>query len=98
MSQIDTENDKNLKIFQFSKFLRIFVKISTIFLNWNVLKGQKETFCCLVGFFEEVIAVFFMNKFPIGTENHKNPTIFYISKILCIFSKFSTVFMDWKIK
>ena len=59
MSQIDTENDKNLKIFQFSKFLRIFVKISTLFLNRNVLEGQKETFCCLVGFYEELIAVFY---------------------------------------
>ena len=38
--QIDTGNDKKLKIFQFSKFLCIFVRVSRDFLDWNVLQGQ----------------------------------------------------------
>ena len=38
MSQIDTENDKT-KFFQFSKFL-FFVKFSTGFVDWIILKGQ----------------------------------------------------------
>ena len=41
MSQIDTENDKNVKILQFLKFLCIFVDVSTDFVDWNVLKGQQ---------------------------------------------------------
>ena len=42
MSQIDTEKEKNNKIYQFSKCSCIFVKVSTAFVDWNVLKGQQE--------------------------------------------------------
>ena len=41
MSQIDTENDKNPKSFQFSKISCIFSNFLTDFVNWNVEKGQQ---------------------------------------------------------
>ena len=40
MSQIDTENDNNPKIFQYSKFLCIFPKFLTGFVDWNVKQKQ----------------------------------------------------------
>ena len=41
MSQIDTENDKNLKIFKFSKIVCIFSKVSTDNVNRNIEMGQQ---------------------------------------------------------
>ena len=41
MSQIDTENDKSPKSFQFLKISCIFSKFLTDFVNWNVEKGQQ---------------------------------------------------------
>ena len=41
MSQIDTENDRTPKIFQFSMFLCLLSKVSTDFLDGNVEKGQQ---------------------------------------------------------
>ena len=41
MSQIDTENDKKPKSFQFSKISCIFSKFLTDFVNWNVEMGQQ---------------------------------------------------------
>ena len=41
MSQIDTENDKNPKSFQFSKILSTFSKFLTDFAKWIVEKGQQ---------------------------------------------------------
>ena len=42
MSQIDTEKDKNLRIFSiFKDFMHFFPKFSTDFVNWNVGKGQQ---------------------------------------------------------
>ena len=41
MSQIDTENDKNPKNFQFSKISCNFSKFLSNFANWNVEKGQQ---------------------------------------------------------
>ena len=43
MSQIDTEKDKNLKDFQFSKILCIFSKFPTNFVDWNVKEAQQGT-------------------------------------------------------
>ena len=40
MSQIDTENDNNPKIFQYSKFLCIFPKFLPDFVDWNVKQKQ----------------------------------------------------------
>ena len=41
-SQVDTENDKVPKIFPiFKVFMLFFVKVSTDFVDWNVLKGQQ---------------------------------------------------------
>ena len=41
MSQIDTENDKNLKISHFSKISCFFSKFLADFVNWNVEKSQE---------------------------------------------------------
>ena len=41
MSQIDTENDKNPKNFQFSKISCIFCKFLTDLANWNVEKDRQ---------------------------------------------------------
>ena len=41
----------------FKSFYAFFDKISTVFLDSKDLKGQKETFRCPIGFFEEIIAV-----------------------------------------
>ena len=61
MSQIDTKNDKNLKILEFPKIsYRFSSKISMDFMGWNVGKGQQwknvlysrlfwTAFCCLFG-------------------------------------------------
>ena len=40
-AQIDSENDKNPKIFQFAKISCIFPKFLTDFVDWNVEKGQQ---------------------------------------------------------
>ena len=59
-SQIDTENDKNSKTFQFSKFLFFFSEFSTDSENWNDGKGQQgeNVLFNLLG--EEINAVFQM--------------------------------------
>ena len=48
---------KNPKISNFQRFYAFFDKISTVFVDSKVLRGQKETFRCPVGSFEEIIAV-----------------------------------------
>ena len=40
-SQIDTENDKIPKIFNFQKVYAFSPKFSTDFVDWNVKKGQQ---------------------------------------------------------
>ena len=53
---------------------------------------------CPVGFSEEIIAVFQMQKSQIDTENEKKPKDFMqISNILCIFVKVPTDFVDRKV-
>ena len=76
MSQIDTENDKNFKISQFSRFYAFFVEVSTVFWDWTVLKGQKETIRCPVVFNEEIVSMFWLKVCQIVTENDKNLEIF----------------------
>ena len=56
MSQIDIENNKT-KLFQFSRFLCNFVKVSTDFVDWNVFKSQQGNVGCPVVFHEEIIAM-----------------------------------------
>ena len=56
-SQIDTENDKNSKIFVFHSFYAI-VKFLTNFVDWNVETRQQGKHFSPLGFFEEFIAVF----------------------------------------
>ena len=41
MSQIDTKNDKNPKVFQILKILSIFSKLSTDIVIWNVKTCQQ---------------------------------------------------------
>ena len=77
-SQIDTENDKNPKLFQFSKDFQTF---------WiGALKRvNKKRMCCSVGFFEEFIAVSLVKMSQINTENNKKPMNFSIFKVLMHF-------------
>ena len=49
MSQIDTKNDKNLKILEFPKVLcSFFPKFQWIFLNWNIERVNNEIKKCVV--------------------------------------------------
>ena len=41
MFQINTKNDKKQNFMHFSKNLCIFVEASTVFVGWDVLKGQQ---------------------------------------------------------
>ena len=58
MSQIDTEKDKNPKIFQFQSFYAVFVIFSTDFVDWNLENSQqgKQILSKMLG--EETNAVF----------------------------------------
>ena len=86
MSQIDTENDKNFKISQFSRFYAFFVEVSTVFLDWTVLKGQKETISCPVVYNEEIVSMFWLKVCQIDTKNDKNLEIFeFPEPFFCIF-------------
>ena len=54
--------------------------------------------CCPVGFSEAIIAVFHVKKSQIDTEIDKKPKVFQFSKILSIFPKFSTDFVNWNVQ
>ena len=41
ISQIGTETDKKLRISTFQRFYAVFVKFMTVFVDWNVRKGQQ---------------------------------------------------------
>ena len=71
MFQIDTENDKNLKFPNFQRFHQFFVEVSTVFLDWTVLKDQKETICCPEVFIEEIVALFWLKMSQIDFEMNK---------------------------
>ena len=85
------------KSFKFSKFLSIFVKVSTVFLDWNVLQCQQKTNCCPVDFNEEIVAKFEWKCFkltPKMTRNLKFPTF---QRFHPFFVEVSTVFLDWTV-
>ena len=46
---------------------------------------NKERICCLVGFYEEIIAVFLRKISQIDTQNEEKPKIFKFSLFLCCF-------------
>ena len=58
VSQSDTENDRNIIIFQFSKILCIYPEFSTDFVDWNSERGQQGKKMVSSRRFEEFIAVF----------------------------------------
>ena len=59
MFQIDTENGKKyIYFFNFQGFYAFFVKVSTDFVDWNVLKVQQGKVGCPVVFHEEINAMF----------------------------------------
>ena len=62
------------RIFQFSKILCIFVsfEVPADFVYWNVFKGQQGIFGCPVVFYEEIIALLWMEMPQIDTEIDKN--------------------------
>ena len=64
MSQIDTENDKNPKIFQISKIL--FPNFRQTWSIGTLKRVNKERMCSPVGFSEEFIAVFGVKMFTMG--------------------------------
>ena len=41
MSQIDTENKKHPNFSNFQSFYEFYVEVSTVFVDWNILKGQQ---------------------------------------------------------
>ena len=87
------------KSFKFSKFSRSFLKVSTVFLDWAVLKGQKETSRCPVVFNEEIVAMLWMKISQIDTENDKKLKSFEFPKIsFSFFSKISMGFIDCNIE
>ena len=56
MSQINTENDKEPKFSIFKVFMH-FVEVSTGFVDWNVLRVNKENVYCPEDFYDEIIAM-----------------------------------------
>ena len=73
--------------------MSIFVEVSTVFLDWTVLKGQKETIRCPVVFNEEIVVMFWLKMFQIDTKNDKNHEVFQIPKILnSFFPHFQQIF------
>ena len=62
---------KNLKFPNFQRFYPFFVEVSTAFLDWTVLKDQKETNRCPVVFNEEIVAMFWLKMSQIDTEINK---------------------------
>ena len=78
-SQMDTENDKNPKGFQFSKILGISSSL-TDSVDWNVEKGKQGNNLLSSSRYEEFIAFLEMKKSQIDTENDKNPKLFNIQR------------------
>ena len=86
------------KNFQFSKFSCIFC------LSFDSLRGlecfkseekvNEEKVGCPVGFFEKIIAMIWTKMSHIDTKCQNSQT-FPIFKNLCVFSNFSTVFLNW---
>ena len=68
VSQIDTENDKSPKIFQFSKCLCIFSKFLTDIVDWNVKKGQHRKHVLSSRLFRRVISRFQVKIFQINRK------------------------------
>ena len=60
MSQIDTENDKKPKTFQFSKILCIWFQVSTDIVDRNVQKSQQGKNVLSKSLFRRVYFIFFI--------------------------------------
>ena len=85
MSQNDTENDKNPKVFLFSKISCIFSKLSTDFVNWKIEKGQQRENVLSNMLRKEVNAVF---QTKIVRIRHRNDKISKIFRFLIFFVDF----------
>ena len=83
MCQMDTDNDKNLKIF--NGFMYFFINFRQTLWTGTLRRVNKEEMSCPVGFSEDFIAVFLVKIFQIGSENDKKLKVFQFSKFLCIF-------------
>ena len=94
-SQIDTENDKNPKIFHFSKFLRIFCSLFKDFANWNVLRRQEGKGSLSRSLWWRDNCNVLSESVSNWHRKWQNSQNFHFSKILCIFSKFLTDFVHW---
>ena len=78
--QIDIENDKKPTIFQTSKFLCIFVKVSQTSCIGVFQRVNNEKIGTSSRFNEEIIVMFRMKMSQVDNENDKNPEIFSIFK------------------
>ena len=85
------------KSFKFSKFLSIFVKVSTVFLDWNVLQCQQKTNCCPVDFNEEIVAKFEWKCFKLTPKMTKNLKFPNFQRFYPFFVEVSTAFLDWTV-
>ena len=91
---METENDKKPKIVHTSKFLSIFVKFLTDFVDWNDERVNKAHVCCPVVFFVEIIALFKLKKSQIGTEIDKKTQNFQTFKLFMQFLSTFREFVD----
>ena len=58
LSHIDPKNDKNLRLFSVFKTFKMFSKILTDFVDWNVKKCQQGKYVLSSMLRKEIIAVF----------------------------------------
>ena len=88
---------KNPIFFNFRSFYAFFVKVSTDFVDLNVLKGQQGKTGCAVVFIEEIIAMFWMKMPQNDTENDKSPQISQFSAFFALSENFLTNFVEWNV-
>ena len=86
--QVDTENDKKTKIYQFSKFLCIFVIVPTDFEDWNNLRGKQGKCWFSSSLFRIVYFSFKVKMSQINTKIDEKS----------IFSNFQKIFMPFLLR
>ena len=96
-SQMDTENDKNPKGFQFSKVLGISSSL-TDSVDWNVEKGQQGKHLLSSSLYEEFIAFLERKYFKLTPKFTKIPKVSNFKDFLQFFRRFSTDFVGWNVE
>ena len=90
MSQIDTENDKKINVFRFSKILCNFLNFCWTLWIGTLKRVNNKRLCCPVGFAENVFAFFEKKVVQIDTENNKKKQNFLI------FQRFYAIFRTFR--